>query len=420
MNRNLAPTYMQPSELPLTFPEEIVLQNGVRLFWFSDVKDDSVKLDIEWSAGTKYQDKKLVASFTNKLLMSGYDGKTASQIAEEIDFYGGYVQRELDKDHAGLTVYGLKENIGDIFGVLSDALLNCTFPQAEFEKEHAITFSQFKIDSEKVKNQCRREFSRNLFGTTSPYGDVAVTEDFERVERDDLHVFYKEAYLHTLPTIFLVGDVSPDFIRQLEHFSGNFNATAALKEFPRPEQNLGEFRLWQDKGSLQSAIRVGRLVMMKDHPDYFGFQVLNTIIGGYFGSRLMTNIREEKGYTYGIGSGVAVLADAAYFFISTEVGEGVKEETLKEIFIELDRLKTETVSIDELSRVKNYMLGNFLRQSDGPIQMMENFKNIYFNDLDKMYYADFIQAIHALQPHDIVRLANYYLKKEDMTIVVAG
>ncbi|MFT4602081.1 MAG: zinc protease, partial [Arenicella sp.] len=154
--------------------------------------------------------------------------------------------------------------------------------------------------------------------------------------------------------------------------------------------------------------------------DYFHFQLLNTILGGYFGSRLMANIREDKGYTYGIGSGMAVLQETGYFFISTEVGKDVKEETMTEIHKELKLLTEELITEDELMKVKNYMLGEFLRHADGSLSQMEMFKNIYFNDLKETYYFDFIQAVHDATLPGLKRLAEKYLNPKDMLTVISG
>ncbi|MBK8928072.1 MAG: insulinase family protein [Crocinitomicaceae bacterium] len=134
----------------------------------------------------------------------------------------------------------------------------------------------------------------------------------------------------------------------------------------------------------------------------------------------MANIREDKGYTYGIGSAVAVLEDQAYFFVSTEVAKEVTEATIHEIYVELDRLKNEPIPADELERVKNYMLGEFLRQSDGAAAMMDSFKNIWFNELNVSYYNDFIQAIHKITSDDLMNLAKKYFDRAHMVEVVAG
>lgn len=419
MNRTIEPAYTQPNKLEIQFPQKIELENGVQLFWMNGVKDASVKLDIEWCAGSKYQKKKLTANFTNKLILSGNESKSGGEIAEEIDYYGGFMQHEQDRDHAGISLYGLTENMGKIFSLFEAALMNCTFPEKEFEKERSISLMRFKIDAKKVKNACSRKFTQAIFGPNSEYGQLAEESDFHSVKREDVLDFYNEFYLTNNVTIFLVGNVAPDFIDQLR------NWTAKLK--PKTTEFYPS-NLIQEKGrfdisvpnALQAAIRMGFCSMNKNHNDYFRFQLLNTVLGGYFGSRLMNNIREDKGYTYGIGSTTVVMEHAAYFYISTEVAAEVKEQTIFEINKELDLLKTELIPEDELARVKNYMLGDFLRHADGAIAMMENFKNIHFNKLNPTYYSDYILAIHAATAEELRDLARTYFRSEDWLIVTAG
>jgi zinc protease len=419
MDRKIAPAFKQAQSLELIFPEKIELENGIRLYWMRDVKDESVKLDIEWFAGTKYQSKLLTAGFTNKLLLSGNDKRTAKDIAADIDFYGGYAQDEVDKDHASLTLYGLRENFARIFDIFQEAMTTCTFPDKEFEEERTIALSKFKIDSEKVKYICQRKFNEVMFGRQHPYGNVAGVDDFLALKREDLISFYQQFYLNSAPVLFLVGNVDEAIVDQLRAWSARLGKGRVVFEVPAAKPVFGRTEVVK-RDAIQTAIRIGRLAVDKNHPDYFGLQLLDTILGGYFGSRLMTNIREDKGYTYGIGSGVAVLENASYFFISTEVAKAVKEATITEIYNELERLKTDLVPEDELERVKNYMLGEFLRHSDGPAAMMESFKNIWFNHLKDSYYSDFIAAIHRLTAEDLRSIAQTYFVKDKMVEVIAG
>lgn len=418
MDRQIAPTYHQADHLELIFPEKITFNNGVELYWIKDVKDESVRLDIEWTAGSKYQNDKLVASFTSKLLLAGTSQKTSQQISEEIDFFGGYVSKSLDKDHSAVTLYGLTENITEIWKLFIDAFDGAVFPESELEKERAVALNQYKVDMQKVKTICRREFNRALFGAETPYGMVADEEDYAKVNRSQLEDFYNIFYRNTRPTFFLVGNVDDTLINALRDWSNGFASSESDSVNSFSSQKTGVYHT--DKEALQSAIRIGRQLFRKDHPDYFNFQVLNTILGGYFGSRLMANIREDKGYSYGIGSGIAVMEDAGYFFIATEVGSQHRQATIDEVFFEIDRLKNEPIGQDELKKVQNYLLGDFLRQSDGPIAMMDSFKNIYYNKLPSTYYNDFISAIKDCTPEELSRLAKEYLKKEDLLIVSAG
>jgi predicted Zn-dependent peptidase len=213
--------------------------------------------------------------------------------------------------------------------------------------------------------------------------------------------------------------VDDSFIEKLRSWTASLTPTDfnfKQKPFQQEKGRLEE----PVEGAIQSAIRFGRLMFDKNHADYFKFQLMNTVLGGYFGSRLMTSIREDKGYTYGIGSSMSVMEDGAYFFITTEVGVDVREATIKEVYNELDRLKNELIPAEELGRVKNYMLGDFLRHADGAIAMMENFKNIHFNKLKPTYYTDFIHAIHEATAEELQALANKYFVESELTLVTAG
>jgi len=418
MNRSIAPEYTQAKDLKIIAPEKRVSANGVEVYLMRDVKDSSVKIDLEWSAGTKYQPKKLVSNFTNKLIFAGTAEKTSNRIAEEIDFYGGYTSLEVDKDHAALTIYGLNDKISDICSLVKDAFQNAAFPEIELQKELSIAKSKFNIDIEKVKVLCSRTFNRELYGENSAYGQIAELEDFDKLTREDLISFYNEFY-KTKPVIFITGNVTDIFVEEVLEWANYFEKETKSIDSDNNYQAKGLVKI-EKADAIQSAIRVGRLMFDKNHKDYFNFQLLNTILGGYFGSRLMANIREDKGYTYGIGSGMAVLQDASYFFISTEVGKDVNENTIIEIKKELKSLCDVQVSEDELLKVKNYMLGEFLRQADGPLSQMEIFKNIYFNNLKSSFYHDFIQAIHSVTASDLKELAKKYFVEEEMLIVVAG
>jgi predicted Zn-dependent peptidase len=396
MNRTIAPEFSKAQNIDLVFPKKFELTNHIDLYHLSEVQDDTIKLDIVWPAGSKYQAKSLTASFTNALLLAGTEKSMAKEISENIDFQGGYVSHDIDKDQAAITLYGLNDKIEVIFDIFTTSFDKAIFPKSEVEKLIDIRKNGFNISMEKVSTLCRQSFNQN-----------------------DLIAFYDDFYKNSKPTLFLVGNADESFIDKIKIWASTLGTkTPEVKSAPI-KQTKGRIEL-KKEGAIQTSIRIGNLMIQKDHADYYKFQILNTIFGGYFGSRLMANIREDKGYTYGIGSGLSVLDDAAYFFISTEVGKEVTENTITEIFVEIDKLKTDLITDDELEKVKNYLLGEFLRQADGSIAMMENFKNIFFNNLDKTYYSNYIKAINEVTPKELIDLANKYWTKENMLIVTAG
>lgn len=224
-----------------------------------------------------------------------------------------------------------------------------------------------------------------MFGPTHPYGRDVHENDFDRISIDELKSFFTTHYNSLNCTIFASGNLPKNILDVLnKHFGdgswgGNSVSVNTITQLATTEIQK---HFIHREDAIQSAIRVGRILFNKTHPDYFKFQVLNTILGGYFGSRLMANIREDKGYTYGIGSGLSNLVHNGYFFISTEVGADVTNQTLDEIYKEIKILREKPVDATELETVRNYILGNFLRSVDGPFALADKFKSIWEFGLD--------------------------------------
>jgi zinc protease len=242
------------------------------------------------------------------------------------------------------------------------------------------------------------------------------------IHRQDLLEYFKSAYKPENCTIFAAGKFDDDAFKQL-----NLNFGGSWGESTPSKLNVFNFKLNDRKhifidrpDAVQSAIRMGRLAINRSHPDFPGFQVLNTLLGGYFGSRLMANIREDKGYTYGIGSAVVSLRDAGYFFIATEVGAEVCNDAINEITLEIELLKNQLVETQELDLVRNYMLGAMLGSLENAFSHADKFKNLYFSKLDYGYYDRYINIVKTITPDEIIALANNYLKLEHFTSVVVG
>jgi predicted Zn-dependent peptidase len=279
------------------------------------------------------------------------------------------------------------------------------------------------VENEKVGSIARRKFSEIIFGPAHPYGYFTKTEDYDKLTRTALQEFHRSHYVSDHCTILISGMVNQDTIATVNKVLGRKdwmkgNGVEAIVPASQPS----EVKLHYIKrdNAIQSAIRIGRPMFSKTHPDYVGMQVLNTILGGYFGSRLMKNIREEKGYTYGIGSAVVSLMHGGYFFITSEVGAEVCSPALTEIYNELEILRREPVAEDELQMVKNYMLGSFLKSIDGAFNLADRWKGIMFYNLGYDYYERYIKTVSMITPEELMALAQKYFGKENMSELVVG
>lgn len=267
----------------------------------------------------------------------------------------------------------------------------------------------------------RREFNHLLFGNNQ-YGSLIEASDYDLLDRAQLTNYFRAAYQPSNCTIITAGKVGQAQIDLINEYFGR-GWSADTKATPNNfsfVKKSGELRYEEKPNALQSAIRIGNMSINRTHSDFPGMQVLNTVLGGYFGSRLMSNIREDKGYTYGIGSALVSLQHSGYFFIASEVGSDVCNAAISEIEKEINILRNEAVSGAELDTVKNYMLGSFLGGLENAFSHADKFKNILISGLDYTYYDRYIEVVKNISASDLQELANKYLNFGDFNKVVVG
>jgi predicted Zn-dependent peptidase len=417
INRTLTPELKEIDQIDFIKPSIFDISSSVKLYSMCEVPNQTSRLDLYFNAGTILGDIG-TASFVNSLLLSGTNTKTSIEINNEMDSLGAFFESSVSNENALVSIYALKENMLAVLSILKDAIENVAFLEHEVIELVNDRKQKFRIGMEKVSYLAQRSFQQKLFNHPI-YGRIAEESDFENVSISTLKRFHKDHYLHGLTKVVLIGAFSTDEIDEVIDMTGNW-AMDALPTFNEKCQNEPSKTHVNKEQAVQTAIRVGRMLFNKKDPDFIDFQILNTILGDYFGSRLMTNIREDKGYTYGIGTMVAELTEMGYFLVATEVGRDKKDATLHEIQFEFNRLQTELVSEDELQLVKNYMLGQLLKSADGPYAMMDLFLHVEPFNIGLEYYNQCIESINTITPERIKELAIKYLNWDKMTIVTAG
>lgn len=417
INRTLTPELNEIDQIDFIKPSIFDISSSVKLYSMCEVPNQTSRLDLYFNAGTILGEIG-TASFVNSLLLSGTNTKTSIEINNEIDSLGAFFESSVTNENALVSIYALKENMLAVLSILKDAIENVAFLEHEVIELVNDRKQKFRIGMEKVSYLAQRSFQQKLFNHPI-YGRIAEESDFENVSISTLKRFHKDHYLHGLTKVVLIGAFSTDEIDEVIDMTGNW-AMDALPNFDEKCQNEPSKTHVNKEQAVQTAIRVGRMLFNKKDPDFIDFQILNTILGDYFGSRLMTNIREDKGYTYGIGTMVAELTEMGYFLVATEVGSDKKDATLHEIQFEFNRLQTELVSEDELQLVKNYMLGQLLKSADGPYAMMDLFLHVEPFNIGLEYYNQCIESINTITPERIQELAIKYLNWDKMTIVTAG
>lgn len=417
-DRKTPPPLKVVDSLEFIHPHIYDISPDVKLYFMKEVPNETARFDLYFDAGNTKMDRG-IPSFVNGMLFSGTPNKTTTQIHEEIDHLGGYLETNISAENAVITMYSLRENLLPLIHLVKDSIENVSFPEEEYVQMLNDRKQNFKVNLEKVNVLAQRALQQRLFHSHPDYARITQEEWFEPGSIKELKHFHNKHYLQGLSKVVVVGNMLQDDIDEIIDAVGSW-VHEGKSEFPSDIKNLADKIHIEKEGALQTAIRVGKMLFDKKHPDYHDFQILHTLLGDYFGSRLMTNIREEKGYTYGIGSMVAEFSQTGYFMIATEVGKEVKDATLSEIKKEFERLQNELVSKEELQLVGNYMLGQLLKSADGPYSMMDLFLSAEGHGLDYEFYNEAIRSIQNITPERIQELAKKYLNWEDFTIVSAG
>lgn len=424
IDRTQQPTIQTIESIDTARAEKFSLSNGVPVYSIQSGTEDIIKIDMLFRAGTWYQPKPLVAVATSEMLTEGTKTYSSEQIAGQIDYYGAFLKAFANKDVASVSLLTLKKHLRPTLEMLSDVIKNPTFPDKELKIYLANKKQQYQLEHSRVSTLSRIKLNEALFGSHHPYGKIVQLEDHDQVSRSDLEAFHSHYYTTGQCEILLTGNVDPSVHKTLEEFLGgdDWKDEQGERKSPdfRPFTTTEEEVFTPKEDAVQSSVRFGKLLFNKRHPDFPGMQVVNTILGGYFGSRLMKKVREEKGYTYGIFSLMVPLVNEGYLTIASEVGATVCRKAVEAIYEEIKKLRNEKVGQEELDMVRNYMMGQMLRAFDGPLPTAATYFSLMEMGLDEDYHQRMVYTINNITPDDIRDLAGKYLNEHDMVRSVAG
>ena len=414
------PAIRIPESVDVPVANLTTLANGVRLYLLENHDQQVVRLSFVFGAGSSRQNRFFSATAAANLLSEGSDRFTARQLAEQLDFYGSYFDIAVDRDVVVVSFCALSKFFLPTLQTAEEILLRPAFPQEEFDSYRIKRRQRLEIERRKVDVRVREAFAAAMFGSEHPYGVSAPLSAYDELSREEVVDFYRRHY--TADNCFVVcsGDLSDEALKAIENICMQLPQSGERVPliFPASVQTP-QVRL-EHAGAVQSAVRVGRMLFTRNHPDYVGMQVVATVLGGYFGSRLMRNLREERGYTYGVFAAMANLDRAGYLAIATQVAAEAREDTLHQIYTEIERLRTELISEQELALVKNIMVGEMMRILDGPFGIVDvTIENVQCGT-DNLAIERSVEAIRRCTPEDVQRLAEKYLRREDLVEVTVG
>lgn len=423
LDRTVAPPVQPLARVTLPAADVFSLPGGARLHVLANAAQPVVRLQAVFRAGKTEEARPGLASLTARMLLEGTATRTARQIADEVAFYGASLECEAGLDRATLTLYCLTRHLPALLPLVQDVLTNPSFPGAELEQLKTRTIQNVRVERQKTSYLASERFNELLFGAENPYGRPFDEAAYATLTTEQTREFHRSAFALAGAEVFLCGDVEEQQALVAAAFSQANNmasspskagitpaiadATAGISHVPVPN-------------SLQASLRMGRHWPSPLHPDTHRLQLLTKVLGGYFGSRLMRNIREDKGLTYGIYASVAPREHGTSLIIGTDVNGDQADFAVREIEFELRRLQEELIPEDELQTVKNYILGKFANELSTVFEQCDKYKNTVLMKLPANYYEEFRKQTESTSAAELMALAQEYLSPTAMQTVVAG
>ncbi len=418
LDRTIAPSVVEPKKFVLPAPSSVQLKNGSQ-FYFLNIGDQPVvKLEFIFRSGSWFESAPGIAYFTSKMLSEGTESFLSKDIAEKLDQYGAFVDISPGFDYINFSVHIPTLHFHKIESIIHEILFSPIFPEQELELMKKIQIQQLSVNEKKNNFVASRLFRSKLY-QGSPYGTVLTKKTISDINTDSLKNHFNH-WVKGKYDLFITGNFDHNFQEAIVksfgeklHLANQFKSKsfALVQHFEEYDER---------EESFQSAIFMGKRCINRDHKDFIPLLLLNEVFGGYFGSRLMQNIREDKGLTYGIQSHLVTLKNDAYFVINSEVKKENKELAVAEIHIEIEKLKNELIDKNELAQVKSYMKGSIINTLTTPFAITEKWKNIYLNNLENTHYNDLFDKIDQTTSEELMQLANELLFNKPLSSVIVG
>lgn len=423
LDRSIPPAFQVVDKVSILEAKTQYLDNGIPVHMINAGGQPVLRVELFFKAGAAFEPKLGNSYFVIKMIREGTSKRNTQQISEYIDQYGAFIEFKPGPDRVGIILYTMAKYLDQLLGLIQELLNEATFPEKELENFKNISRQNLLLNLKRNGFVASRIMNQVLFGS-HPYGLDLTDEAINQINREDLLTFYNTLIKNNPCDIIVSGETNDEVFNTLNQYFGGLDLSNYLKMdqpiLSKPVSLPQKHHLEVREQSTQSSIRIGQLSLTKNHPDYPRFIILNEIFGGYFGSRLMSNIREDKGYTYGVYSRVALFEQAAYYGIMTDVRKEFTQQTIDEIHKESKLMRTELVSKDELELVRNYMSGSLTSTINSPFALADIFKSLYFHGLDYSFYESYFEALKNITSQDLIELANKYLHTEEMHEIVVG
>jgi zinc protease len=421
LDRSKAPEFITPADFELSAPQERTLSGNRKLYFIPTPNLDAVKLEVLGNSQrlTLPLEKSLMPSFTLQMLTEGTSEFSESELSEFFDFHASEVHPIVTYSQEGMSLLTTKKHFFEVLPVFSSLFNEAIFPEESLRKRKSQRKLSIRMEREKSAARANGLFRQALFGDEHPYGHEITEAHVDQVGQKDLVDYYQNK-LWTDTEFFLCGNLEPSDLELIEGLLNKipFHTTTQSVLLPAASSTPSIFE--EREAAVQSSIRIGNWSIPKTHQDYLPLSVFNTILGGYFGSRLIKNIREDKGHTYGIFSSLAEIGDESYWVIGADVQKANTSEVISEIYKEIQLLTSEQVSADELEVVRNYLIGQMITRFSSSFDLMDRFRSVHHSGLDFDFYRKKLAYLRTFTAEDILEIGSKYFSNPPFIEVVVG
>jgi zinc protease len=417
LDRSRAPAFQLSSNYSLAEPEIFRLSNEVNLFAFRELQQDVVKLELIFDAGKWHEPLLGLSHFASQMLSKGTRHRNSFQIAEALDTLGAHLEISPGFDVVTISLFSLRKHMLSAVKIIAEMLAVPAFDEQELRQMKEIFAQGLRVNNKKTSVVASKKIRSLIFGSNHPYGSSVEEEDVAKISSAEAREFYRTHF--SLRSAFLIGRLSEKELKdliQLLRF-----AQLRRKDDRRFDIVRGASQTIQQQDSVQASIRLGKTCLRKsDRGDFFDAVMFNHVLGGFFGSRLMKNIREEKGLTYGIHSSLNHFLNDSFWVISAEVNQNNAREAIAEIKHEIISLQEELVPDDELEIAKNYFIGNWQSENSTMFAIAEKVKSNELWGLSGEYYSHLMEHIQRITPAQIQSAAQAHFDTKDLLEVQVG
>lgn len=422
VDRSKQPKIKEFNNFPLQKANTYTLNNGLKLHTLNAGQQPVIKIELISGAGEWHAPKKGLSSVSASMLKEGTQQRSAYELSAFAEKYGAFYEINTTPDFLNFSLVTLARYYKNLLPLIFEIFTEPAFPEKEFNNLKNRTLQNLSLNLQKTNFLAGQIAKEQIFGHTHPYGKPLSKEIINSIELQECIGFYKNCIRKNFSDIFLSGCIDDQIIRYTQDY---FEKLAPIKpdtispDTTETNTQPGQIRRKIEEKP-QSSIRIGRNLFTKHHEDFFRVILLNEVLGGYFGSKLMKNLREEKGYTYGISSQVIPLVQHGYWIIGTDVGKAYTQSAIDEIYQEIENLKNEKVNQEELEYARKSILSNHLNSIATPFQLMDKFKNIYLYGLDYTFYDNFVNQIKHITADELLETARKYLNPDQITEIAVG